>query len=112
MKADRGAKRPFRAQWPKQTSLDALPFVVLGGLAVSALMRAAVAFEIDAVIIAILSGLLFWTQWRERRRARAAAERIERLLVRRGFGPLSAEDIEAIQALRAQARRLAGRSTT
>jgi hypothetical protein len=65
--------------------------IVLGALAVGALARTVLAFELDALTIALLSGLLFWTQWTARRRARAIAEKVESLVLRHRYGPLSSE---------------------
>lgn len=88
---------------------DSVALLLLGLLAGTALLRTVVAFEIDALTIAVLSALLTWTQYNERRRARATAEKIEYLLIRQRYGPLTAEDVEAILALKSQHRRLARR---
>jgi hypothetical protein len=83
-----------------------LQLIALAGLAVSALVRVGFAFEIDALTIAGLSGLLFWVQFSEWRRTRRLAKKVDQLLARTRYGPLTTEDLEAIRALRAEAARL------
>lgn len=85
--------------------------ILLAALVVVAFGRLALRPEADALTIAILSGLLFWTQAAQWRRMRILATKIEQLVARQRYGPLSAEDLEVIHALQAQVRREAAAPT-
>jgi hypothetical protein len=100
---------PFwtRGRGAARTAWGDLSLGLLGALVFASLVRVGVAFEIDALLIAVLCGLLFWVQLADRQRTRSLAAKVDQLIARRAYAALGEEDLEVVEALRAEARRRA-----
>lgn len=106
-----GTVRELLRLWVRTKGWRRLQEGMLTGLMLVALVRLVVAFDLDALIIATLSGLLLWVLSEEARRNDIIGRKLDHLLDLQRYGPLTPEDREVIAILDqgGRARRAAGK---